>query len=103
MRQIFFSLALLFLSATPLFAQTTPTTFAGLVNFFIGFINLLIPFVFALTFLVLVWYLIKNWVLHSGEDSAVEEGKKYLLAGIIAFVVMISMWGLVSLLRSSVF
>ncbi len=81
----------------------TPTTFKDLVNFILGFINLLIPALFAVVFLYLVIRIIDAWVLHADDDSKREEGKRLMITAVIVFVVMISVWGIIALLRNSIF
>jgi len=80
-----------------------PTTFAGLVDTFIGIINIIIPLLFTGLFLYLVWRVIENWILRADDPGAQEAGRQYATAAVLVFVVMISAWGIVSLLRSSLF
>jgi len=77
--------------------------FAWLVGEFLGIINLLIPFIFGLALLVFLWGIASAWILGGGDSAGVESGKKIALAGIIGFVVMASLWGLVAFLRSGFF
>ncbi len=79
----------------------TPTSFAGLVEMLIGFIGMLVPVLFALTILFLSWSLIKAWVINGGDEGSVEEGKQIAIAGVVALVVMIGVWGIVAILQSS--
>lgn len=81
----------------------TPTTFADLVNLFLGLINLLIPIVFGLVFLFLVWKLIEAWVLNPGDQYARAEGKRTALLAVLVLVIMISAWGIVTMIRLSIF
>lgn len=81
----------------------TPTTFAELVNIFLGFVNLLIPVVFGLVFLYLVWKLIEAWVLNPGDQYARAEGKRTALLAVVVLVIMISAWGIVAMIRLSIF
>ena len=67
----------------------------------IDFISLLIPIIFALTVLVLSWGIIKAWVIGGGDESSVAEGKQIAIAGVVALVVMIGVWGIVAVLRTS--
>jgi heme O synthase-like polyprenyltransferase len=80
-----------------------PTTFAGLVNEVIGIINIIIPLIFGILFLYLVWRVFENWVLKADDQNAREAGRQYALSAVIVFVVMISAWGIVRLLQSSLF
>ncbi len=79
----------------------TPTSFADLVSMLIGFIGMLVPVLFALTVLFLSWSLIKAWVINGGDEGSVEEGKQVAIAGVVALVVMVGVWGIVAILQSS--
>lgn len=81
--------------------STTPTTFAELVGLFLWTIQLIIPLIFAVTLLFLVWKIVDAWILGGGDVNKVEEGKKYALIGVVALVVMSSVWGILNLLRST--
>lgn len=83
--------------------QTTPTDFAGLVNFILGFINILIPAIFGVVFLYLVVKIIDAWILHADDEKKREEGKRMMITAVIVFVVMVSAWGIVALIRNSIF
>ena len=64
-------------------------------------IDILVIVVFAVTFVVFTWQIINAWIIHGGDATKVEEGKKVILIGIIVLVVMTSVWGIVALLRTS--
>lgn len=81
----------------------TPTTFSEFVAFIIGIINLIIPTLFAVLFVFLVWKILDSWVIHAGDQTKREEGKKYAVAAVIVFVLMISAWGIVTMIKNSVF
>ena len=81
----------------------TPTTFQELVSFFLQFINYLIPFLFAVLFVYIIWKLIDAWVIHAGEADKQAEGRTLLLVSIIVLVLMFSTWGLIALVRQSIF
>lgn len=81
----------------------TPTTFEGLVKFVLDFINLLIPALFGLLFLYIVFKIIDAWVIHAGDDKKIEEGKKLVTVAVIVFVIMVSTWGIVALIKNSLF
>lgn len=83
--------------------QSTPSDFRSLVEFIVGFINILIPFIFAVLFVYLVWKIIDSWVLNVGNETKREQGKQYIIAAVIAFVLMVSTWGIVALIRTSIF
>jgi hypothetical protein len=81
----------------------TPTTYAGLVGHIIGIINLIIPTLFGFLFLFFIWKMIDSWIINAGDEKKVEEGKKYAMAAVLVFVLMVSVWGIVSMLKQSVF
>jgi len=77
--------------------------FSDLVNEFIYIISLLVPLIFAITFVVIMWKVIDAWIINAGDESKVEEGKKTILVGILVLVVMSGIWGILSILRYSLF
>jgi hypothetical protein len=81
----------------------TPTSFAELVGFIIGFINLLIPVLFGLLFLFIIWKVIDAWIINAANDEKRKEGKQLLIVAILVFVLMISAWGVVALIKESFF
>ena len=83
--------------------QTTPKNFNEVVKFVIDFINILITVLFALLFLFVVYKIIDAWVINGGDEKKVEEGKKQVTVAVIVFVVMVSTWGIVGLIKNSIF
>lgn len=81
----------------------TPTSFSGLVEFIIGFINILIPTLFGVLFLYIVWKIVDAWIINAGNEEKVEEGKQLVSVAILVFVLMIITWGIVALIKQSVF
>lgn len=80
-----------------------PENFSELVAVFIDLISLAIPLVFSLTLLVIIWKVVDAWVIHGGDTTRINEGKDTILIGVIALVVMSGIWGIVALLRYSIF
>lgn len=78
-------------------------SFGDLVAKFISIITLLIPLIFAFTLLIIIWKVIDAWIIHGGDESKVEDGKNTIIVGIIALVVMSGIWGILSILQSSLF
>ncbi len=62
-------------------------------------IALLLPIVVALALLYFFWGL-AQFVLVSGDDKSIAQGKNKMIWGVITLFVMISVWGLVGLLQS---
>lgn len=81
----------------------TPTDFASLVDLFLGIVNLAVPFIFAVVFVFLVWKIIDSWVINAADQNKRAEGKQYALLAVLVFVLMISTWGIVTMLRLSIF
>jgi len=80
-----------------------PENFAELVGFFISILELIVPLIFSLTLLVIVWKMIDSWIINADNPSKIKEGKQYVLWGIIVLVVMSTVWGVLRLLRNSLF
>jgi hypothetical protein len=81
----------------------TPTDFKSLVALITGILQTLVIFVFALTFLAFMWGVIKGLVIGGDSAEGVESGKKVVTTGIIVLVIMSAVWGILSLLQSSIF
>jgi hypothetical protein len=81
----------------------TPTTFGELVSFFLGLVNTIIPLLMGVAFIYVMWKLIDAWVIHADDASKVEEGRTIAITGVIVFVIMVSIWGILNILRNSLF
>jgi len=86
--------------------DTTPSNFAELVWQIIGILGLVIPLIFSVTLLVIIWKILDTWIINvgqGGDTKKVEEGKQYVVVGMLVLVVMSGIWGLLRLLRASLF
>jgi hypothetical protein len=81
----------------------TPTTFAQLVAFILMYIGYLIPFMLGVVFVIIVWKIFNAWVLNADDPDKQAEGRTLAITAVIVFVIMISAWGIVALLRRSLF
>ena len=76
----------------------------GFSNFFtgiIGFINAtLIPILLAIAFLVFIIGAVRYFILAGEGTEDKTKGKNAMLWGIIGFVLIVSIWGIVSLLTT---
>lgn len=81
----------------------TITDYGSLVNWIIGLINILIPAMFALVFVWIIWKIIDAWVIHAGDPGKREEGQRLAVTAVVVMVVAVSVWGIVNLLRVSLF
>lgn len=101
------SILLAVLALAPIFALAQFTgenggDIQGIANGLISFINgTLVQLVFALAFIMFLWGLFNNFILGATSEDKRTEGKQLMLWGIIAFFVMVSVWGLVNILTSS--
>ena len=97
-KKISFS-ALAFLVPALAFAQPSGN-FGGIgqtVNTAVNFMNsTLVPLLFALSFLMFLWGMFKYFFLSAASEEGREAGKQLMLWGVIAFVMMVSIWGLVN-------
>ena len=80
----------------------TPTDFASLVNGILTIISYIIPLIFAVMFIYFAWRMIDAWIINAGDEKKREEGKVFLVITIISFVLMVTIWGIVSVLKDSV-
>jgi uncharacterized membrane protein YqjE len=81
----------------------TPTTYKELVELAIEIINLLIVAIFTILFVYFIWKTIDSWILHAGDEKKRAEGKQYALTAIIALVMMIVIWGVVKMIKETLF
>jgi hypothetical protein len=95
--------SLSFLLPALAFAQPD-ATFGGIgqtLDAFIQFLNnILVPLVFALAFLLFIWGMFKFFILSGSNEEGREQGKSLMLWGVIAFVMMVSIWGLVNVIST---
>ena len=71
------------------------TTILYLIN------SVLVPLLFAVAFIVFLYGVAKTYIFSAGEADKVSEGHRLILWGIIGFVVMISLWGLVNVVANT--
>lgn len=68
----------------------------------ITLLNSLIPFILAIAFLVFLWNMMRYFIVEGANQKEHENAKSLALWGIIAFVIIIGIWGIVRLLISEV-
>jgi hypothetical protein len=74
----------------------------GYSNSIIGIINnILVPLLVAIAFIIFIWGVFKAYILSAGDSTAVSEGHQLILWGIIGFVVIFSVWGIVNIFQST--
>jgi hypothetical protein len=68
----------------------------------IGAINLfVVPFITTLAFLVFVWGGVKYFFINGEEEKSREEGRQFMLWGILGLVAILTVWSFVRLVLST--
>ncbi len=71
----------------------------GFIGLLISIINrALIPLIFAVAFLLFLWGILQFFFLNGENEEKRKEGRKFIIAGIIGFFIMMSIWGIVNVL-----
>ncbi len=68
--------------------------FANDIKFFIN--DILVPLLTAVAFIVFLWGVYNYFIKGGDSDKNHEEGKQFVLYGVIGFVIIFSLWGLVN-------
>ena len=88
----------------PTIEPTTNMTFADLVDLFLELIyGSLIPLIIVVIFVVVAWKLIDMFIINVADEQARTNGKRTITIAVLALVVVLSIWGISALLRTSVF
>ncbi len=95
------------LALTPVFvlAQTFDegVRFTNYVDPFIEFLNFtVVPLVFALAFVFFIWGAVTYFIRGGADETKREEGRNLMLYGIIGFVLMVSVWGIVNFVAQGI-
>lgn len=61
----------------------------------------IVPVLFAVAFLYFLWRVYDSFFLGADDEKKRESGRQFVLWGVIAFVVIISVWGLVALVANT--
>lgn len=68
----------------------------------IGLLNtVVVPVIFAFAFAAFIWGVVNYFFLHGGEEAKREEGRKFVVWGLIGMVVLFSVWGFVNIVLST--
>lgn len=98
------SLLSIFTAVVPVlsFAQNTPITRTvdGFLDYILYLAGRALPLLILAALVLLLYGIVTTFFLNSSEDKR-KEGKSFILNGIIALFVMVSVWGLVNILRST--
>ena len=89
--------------ALPLVSFAAISNISDAGSFIINTINnILVPVLFAVAFIVFLWGAFDTFTLGANSEDTKERGKNLMLWGLIGFVVMVSIWGLVNILTGSI-
>lgn len=70
-----------------------------LIGAFISFLNTsVVPLIFAVAFIVFLWNAFQFFIVKGASDEGREKAKRLMVWGILAFVLMVSIWGIVNML-----
>ncbi len=72
---------------------------AGTILYLIN--DVAVPVLFAVAFIVFLYGIAKAYIFSGGDPAEVAKGHKLVLWGIVAFAVMISIWGLVNVVAGT--
>ncbi len=84
-------------------AASAPKDFQGLIQRFMDLIQLAVPVLMSLAVLGFLYGVATYMWKGSESDAARKEGSKFMMWGIIALFVMVSIWGLVGILDNTIF
>ena len=76
-------------------------TFFNNIGTFIN--NVLIPLVFAISLLVFIYGMFQYFILGGASDDSREKGRQLIMWSVIAFVMMVSIWGVVNVVAGGIF
>lgn len=61
----------------------------------------IVPLIFAVAFIVFLWGIFQYFIAGAGNEEKREQGRTFIMYGLIGFVVMLSIWGIVNLFYHS--
>lgn len=68
----------------------------------VGIINtILVPVLMAIAFIVFLWGVYKYFIYGASNEGEKAEGRKFALWGVIGFVIILSLWGLVNIVKDT--
>ncbi|MBU1558016.1 hypothetical protein KKC45_03580 [Patescibacteria group bacterium] len=83
-------------------ASSAPENFQGLIGRAVELISLMVPLLISASVLLFI-YGIARYIYYGDSDTKREEGRNFMMWGIIALFVMVSIWPLVGIVRETIF
>ncbi len=77
------------------FIGTDTTGVLGAIN------TVVIPLIFALAFAAFLWGVLSHFFLHGDDEKSRLSGRDFILWGVLGMAVMLSAWGLIRMLLST--
>ena len=63
--------------------------------------NSIIPILVTVALVFLVWGVVKFFIINADEEAKRTQGKQFMIWGIVALAVIVSIWGIVNILGST--
>ncbi|MBP6855226.1 MAG: hypothetical protein KBD26_03690 [Candidatus Pacebacteria bacterium] len=88
-------------ATTSSFCPVTINTIADFLNFFTCLISKsVIPLLIALAVIVFIWGVLK-FIMNADDSTKREEGRNFIIWGLVGLFVMVSIWGIVNILNNT--
>ncbi len=71
------------------------TTFSSIINSITQILCQVIGLLFVLATVVFLWGIVQ-YVIASGSEDKMKEGKQYIIYGLFGLFIMVAMWGIVN-------
>jgi hypothetical protein len=78
---------------------TTFQTFVGFITCVID--SSIIPLIFTIAVVMFIWGVVQYFIINADEEAKRAQGKQFMIWGVIALAVMLSVWGLVGILGTT--
>lgn len=88
------------LVSVPWAAFAAVSSVGEFITFLIGPLTYLIYILFSVAILVFFWGIVV-FIAHAGDERKVEEGKGFIVWGIVGIFVLVSIWGILGYIQSS--
>ena len=75
-------------------------TYAGLIGSVIGLINVIIPVLIGVAMIVFFWGL-TQYIYQAGDTHSHDRGREIIIWGLASMFVMVSIWGIIALMREA--
>lgn len=72
----------------------------GVLDVLITLVKRIIPLLISIAVLVFFWGIVK-FVAHGGDEKKIEEGRAFMIWGMIGLFVIVALWGIVGYIQSS--